>query len=93
MKLLFVAVALISVVAVATESSHPANKSPELVSLIQLISTPKAFDGADVQVIGFLRLEFEGNALYLHKEDFEQRISKNSVWVSFDANHKTPPRS
>lgn len=85
MKSLLVAVALISVVAITTDSSHPANKFPESVSLIQLISTPKAFDGEDVQVIGFLRLEFEGNALYLHKEDFEQRISKNSVWVSLDA--------
>jgi len=32
-------------------------------------------------VIGFLRLEFEGNALYLHETDFCHRISENAVWV------------
>ena len=85
MKPLIVAVALTLAAATMTESSRPANKFPELVSLIQLISTPQAFDGAVVQVVGFLRIEFEGNALYLHKDDFEQRISKNSVWVSLDA--------
>jgi hypothetical protein len=85
MKSLIVAVAMILAVATMTESSRPATKFPELVSLIQLTSTPTTFDGEVVQVVGFLRIEFEGNALYLHKEDFEQRISKNSVWVSLDA--------
>jgi hypothetical protein len=85
MKPLIVAFALTLAAATMTESSRPADKFPELVSLIQLISTPQVFDGVVVQVVGFLRIEFEGNALYLHKDDFEQRISKNSVWVSLDA--------
>jgi hypothetical protein len=85
LKPLIVAVALILAVATMTESSRPANKLPELVSLIQLISTPKAFDGEVVEVVGFLRIEFDGNALYLHKDDFEQRISKNRVWIGLDA--------
>jgi hypothetical protein len=26
-------------------------------------------------------LEFEGNAIYLHQEDFQQALTKNALWV------------
>jgi hypothetical protein len=32
-----------------------------------LIADPKRFDGQTVRVIGYLHLEFEGNAVYLSK--------------------------
>ena len=51
------------------------------VSLIQLISSPDKFDGKLVRVEGFLRLEFEGEALYLHQEDDEQMLTKNAIWI------------
>jgi hypothetical protein len=51
------------------------------VSLIQLIANPQAYDGKKVRLIGFLRLEFEGNAIYLHKEDYEHGISENGLWI------------
>lgn len=50
------------------------------VSLIELIANPLRYDGKRIQVIGFLRLEFEGDALYLHREDFENAISQNAIW-------------
>jgi hypothetical protein len=53
------------------------------VSLVQLISTPERFDGRHVRVIGFVHLEFEGNAAYLHREDFDSGLLKNAVWVDF----------
>lgn len=52
------------------------------VSIVQLIANPDAFDGKYVRVIGFLRLEFEGDSLYLHREDYEKGISKNGLWIS-----------
>lgn len=51
------------------------------VSMIQLISNPDKYDGQYVRVMGFLRLEFEGNGLYLHREDYEKSLYKNGVWV------------
>lgn len=54
---------------------------PEEVSLMQLIATPERYDGKQVQVVGFLRLEFEGNGLYLHEEDYKHSITKNSLWI------------
>ncbi|WP_456461398.1 hypothetical protein [Reichenbachiella sp.] len=53
------------------------------VSLIKLIATPQEYHDRRIQVVGYLNLEFEGDAIYLHKEDYEQSILENSFWVSF----------
>jgi hypothetical protein len=31
--------------------------------------------------IHFLDLKFEGSAIYLHREDFQQALTKNALWV------------
>lgn len=51
------------------------------VSMIQLIASSEKYEGKYVRVMGFLRLEFEGNALYLHREDYEKSLYRNGVWV------------
>jgi hypothetical protein len=51
------------------------------VSLVQLIATPERYHGKLVRVVGFLRIEFEGDALYLHEEDYRHRINKNAIWI------------
>ncbi len=51
------------------------------VTLVQLIANPEKFNGKRVRVIGFLRLEFEGDVLYLHREDYENAILGNGIWV------------
>lgn len=51
------------------------------VSIVELLANSLKYDGKQVQVIGFLRLEFEGDAIYLHREDYEHAISKNAIWV------------
>ena len=53
----------------------------EQVSLLQLIASPERYDGKVVAGIGFLDLEFEGNAIYLHREDFDLGESRNALWV------------
>ncbi|WP_395740865.1 hypothetical protein [Prosthecobacter sp.] len=60
---------------------------PTSVSLIQLIANPKAYDGARVRVIGFLNVQFEGNAIYLHEDDFKHGIHKNGLWVDASSIH------
>ena len=55
-------------------------------SLVQLIATPDQFDGKRVVVSGFLCLEFEGHALYLHQDDFRVGNSSNAVALELPAN-------
>ena len=56
------------------------------VSIINLIATPDEYANKLVQVRGFLIIDFEENAIYLHKEDAEQMLTKNGLRVS--ANQK-----
>ena len=56
-------------------------EEPVDVTLVQLIANPQQFDGKLIRVIGFLRLEFEGNVLYLHREDYEHAILGDGIWV------------
>ncbi len=53
------------------------------VPLVQLLATPERFGGRHVRVIGFVHLEFEGNAAYLHREDYEANLTRNAIWVDF----------
>ena len=54
------------------------------VSLVALLANGKKFDGKIVRVSGVMRLEFEGNGLYLSKDDHAFGISKNALWLSPD---------
>lgn len=54
------------------------------ISMLRLIVTPEKYHNKTVQVIGYLNLEFEGNAVYFHQEDYEKGSSRNGMWVDFN---------
>jgi len=60
------------------ETSAPV---PEGVSIIELVAAPRTWDGRLVRAVGFLRLEYEGDALYLHEQDFRHGLSDNGLGV------------
>jgi len=51
------------------------------VSIVQLVATPEKYDGNLVDVVGFLNFGFEGDWLFLHKEDYDNGIDANAVRV------------
>jgi hypothetical protein len=51
------------------------------VSLIRLIAAPQEYANRVVRVMGYLKIEFEGNAIYLHQEDREHGLYKNGLWL------------
>lgn len=53
------------------------------VSIAELLAHPGLFHGKRVRVVGFLRLEFEGTAVYASREDEAQRLHRNGLWVDF----------
>src|SRR5262245_25499828 len=59
-------------------AAEPAN---ERVTLLQMLAQPEKYDKKEIQIIGYLHLEFEGNGLYLHKEDYNHGIIGNVIWV------------
>jgi hypothetical protein len=54
------------------------------VSLVELIANGTRFDGKIVRVDGVIHLEFEASALYLSKEHWRHRVTKNSIWITPD---------
>lgn len=56
--------------------------------MVELIAAPEKFDQKLIRVDGYLRLEFEGDALYLHKDDAEAGLTRNGLWLSLDDNAK-----
>src|SRR3989442_648937 len=50
-------------------------------SLLELITRPEVYDGRRVRVVGFVNFEFEGNALYLSRTDWENGLTRSAVWV------------
>jgi hypothetical protein len=51
------------------------------VSMVQLIATPKKYAGKYVRLIGFVGIEFEGDAVFLHSDDYKHRLTKNGLWL------------
>ncbi len=58
------------------------------LSMIDLIANPELFDGKKVMVRGYVHFEFEGDAIYLHKEDFLYGISRNALWLSLSSSKR-----
>jgi len=61
------------------------------VSLVELIADPQTWDGRRVRVVGYLNLEFEGDAIYLHQEDHAHSIHSNGLWVGFASDTPRQP--
>lgn len=76
MKLIAVACIMSTLLVAPIQAQEPAD-----VTLVRLIANPEKFDGKLIRIIGFLRLEFEGNVLYLHREDYENAILGDGIWV------------
>ncbi|MCA6421975.1 MAG: hypothetical protein IM568_04030 [Flavobacterium sp.] len=53
----------------------------EYVSIINLIANPEKYYGKRVSVTGYMITEFEGTAIYLSREDYDNRIYKNSIFL------------
>lgn len=56
----------------------------ESVSIVQLIANPAEYNGKKVIITGFLNMEFEGNGIYLHKDDYLNSVYKNGFWCNID---------
>lgn len=81
MKRLIIAVA--ALVSWSVGSAHPLQIHDDriAVSVMELIATPDRFDGKLVWVTGFLDLNLEGDVLYLHREDYQNLLRQNAIWV------------
>lgn len=52
-------------------------------SILRLITLPGVYDGKSVEIIGYVKIEHEGTAVYFNSEDAEKAIHINAVWLDF----------
>lgn len=50
-------------------------------SIIQVIANPKDFDGRVVRFEGATNIEFEGNAIYMSKEQWKAQVASFGIWM------------
>lgn len=58
------------------------------VSIVTLLAQADSQKTKRVQVQGFLVLDFEGERLYLHKEDYEDGLFMNSIYLALSPEEK-----
>ena len=52
--------------------------------MIKLIAQPEQYHAKRVMVSGYLHIRFEGNVLYLTKEDALNKNGKSGLWIGYD---------
>ena len=62
---------------ITTEKAHEVC----IASLVSVVANPQRFGGRTIQVVGFVTLRFEDNALYLSREAAEVSDSSSAVWL------------
>jgi hypothetical protein len=62
-------------------SSRAQAADPDEVSMIRIISSPDDWDGRLVRIYGYFVTDFEGTAIYLHADDYENSLYTNGLWV------------
>jgi hypothetical protein len=60
------------------EGGPSALPKPVDVSMVALVAEPDSYEGKLIRTHGFLCIEFEGDALYLHEEDYRHGLTENS---------------
>ena len=79
--------AIVLPLAIATACGAPElppvyGSQPVDVSLIRVLADPGPFHGRIVRTVGLCSIQFEDVAVYLHREDYDQLILENAVWLN-----------
>lgn len=56
--------------------------SPIFVSMVELLANPDKYHQKLVRIVGYVWIETEGAALYLHREDKINSLTKNAIQLS-----------
>ena len=76
----------VSIAQAATDSNDATHAAP--VSIVTLLAQSASHKTQRVQVSGFMVLDFEGERLYLHEEDYQIGLSMNSLYLALSPAQK-----
>jgi hypothetical protein len=61
---------------------------PPTVPLLRLIATPEKFSRKKIHTFGYVVVGFESSAVFIHKEDFDNDLYTNAIWLRSAVNNK-----
>lgn len=64
----------------------------EAVLLEKLLETPRTFHGKAVRIEGLLRLEFEGTALWVNRQEMREGRCDRALWIDLPPVGMGPPK-
>jgi hypothetical protein len=67
-----------------TENTKSSPCEEYQASIVQILAHRDRYHGKEVQVKGFLEVEFEGTGIYLSKDDADYHITRNGFCVTFN---------
>jgi hypothetical protein len=65
-----------------TENTKSYPNEEYQASIVQILAHRDRYDGKEVQIAGYLRVKFEGTAIYLSKEDADYGMTQNGFCVT-----------
>jgi hypothetical protein len=57
------------------------HNSPYRISINEILANPDVYEGTHLQVVGYLNLDWEADAVYLNKNDFKSRRYSKGLWI------------
>lgn len=76
----------------SAEASPSGADLSELASpFARVIARPELYHGKVIQLVGYLNLEFEGNALYHSEEEYRHGQTAEALWIDVDGMNLKPP--
>ena len=58
------------------------NKQSINVSFLELTANPELYHNKQIRLIGVMKLEIEGNSIFLSKEHYQYDVTRNAFWIS-----------
>jgi|GEM_PF-4743144 len=57
------------------------HNSPYRIPINEILKNPDVYEGTHLQVVGYLHLDWEADAIYSKKSDLKNRHYKKGLWV------------
>lgn len=73
-----------------TLSEAKTGEFAQSVSIVQIIANPDRYEGKRVRIIGYLQFGEEERAIFLHREDSDQMIAANGIWINLPDDLRPP---
>ena len=68
-----------------------ADEPVEFPPFIRVIARPELYHQKQIQLVGYMNLEFEGNALYTSEEQYRHMQTADAIWIDVEGMKLKPP--